>query len=59
MKINKLYLEIALAVILYLAAIYLWSLPFQKNSMPYGETDSGTHFTLGDYMAQTDKPIPC
>ena len=57
MKINKLYLEIALAVILYLAAIYIWSLPFQKNSMPYGETDSGTHFTLGDYMAQTDKPV--
>ena len=25
--------------------------------MPYGETDSGTHFTLGDYLAQTDKPV--
>lgn len=36
---------------------FIWTLPFQQNQYPYGDVDSSTHFTLGDYMGQTDKPI--
>jgi len=50
-------LEVILITVLYLFTIYLWTLPFQENKMPYGEVDAGSHFTLGDYMALTDKPL--
>ena len=57
MKINKEKAEIILIVALYIFAIYMWSMPFQENRMPYGETDSGTHFTISDYMTVTDKAM--
>lgn len=55
MKLKK--LEIIIVLVLYLFTLYLWSLPYQKNKIPYGEVDAGSHFTLGDYMAGTDKSI--
>jgi len=50
-------LEVLTIVFLYLVTLYIWTLPFQKNQMPYGEVDAVSHFTVGDYMSQTDKPI--
>lgn len=54
---KKSYIETIIISFLFIFSFYLWSLPYQKNRMPYGEVDAGSHFTLGDYMAQTDKPI--
>ncbi len=42
---------------LLLLAIFVWTIPFQKNQMPFGDVDSSTHFTLADSMGQTNKPI--
>jgi len=48
----------ALAIFLLMAiSAFVWTLPFQQNQYPYGDVDSSTHFTLGDYMGQNDKPI--
>lgn len=49
--------EIGCIFVLYMFTLYLWTLPFQDNKLPYGEVDAGSHFTLGDYMGQNDKPI--
>lgn len=57
MKIERKYIELALVLVLWLATIYFWSLPFQKNSLPYGDVDSSIHFSIADYMADKDKPI--
>jgi len=46
-----------LFVILYLFALFLWTLPLQESKMPYGEVDAVSHFIVGDYTAQTNKPI--
>lgn len=50
-------IEFVFVVLLYLSCLWLWSLPFQKNSLPYGEVDASSHFAVADYMTQTDKPI--
>ena len=38
-------------------AVFIWTSPFQQNQYPYGDVDSSTHFTLGDYMGQNDRVI--
>lgn len=38
-------------------SLYFWTLPFQRNNLPFGDVDSSTHFSIADYMSQTDKPI--
>ena len=55
MKIKKFEVYIVLA--LFLFTFFIWSLPYHENKMPYGEVDAGSHFTIGDYMAGTDKSI--
>ncbi|MDP7506788.1 MAG: glycosyltransferase family 39 protein [Candidatus Woesearchaeota archaeon] len=50
-------IKVLLITALFLFTLYLWTLPFQKNRMPYGEVDAGSHFTVGDYMAETDKSV--
>jgi hypothetical protein len=42
---------------LFLAALFLWTLPFQQNHLPFGEGDSAWHFSVGDYMHSADKAI--
>jgi len=54
---KRAHLEAILVTALFLFTLWLWSLPYQENQMPYGEVDAGSHFALGDYMAQTDKSI--
>ena len=49
-------IEAILITFLFLFSFYLWSLPYQKNMVPYGDVDSSTHFTLADYMAAKDYP---
>lgn len=50
-------IEIALIVLLYLSAIYIWTLPIQNNRLPFGDVDSSSHFAIGDYMVSHDKSI--
>src|SRR3989338_1993015 len=56
MEINK-NVESIIIVILYFVTLYIWSLPYHENKMPYGEFDAISHWETGDYMAQTDLPI--
>src|SRR3989338_4996244 len=57
MKLSLKKVEIVLLVILYLSALYLWTLPIQNNKLPFGDVDASSHFTIGDYMATYDKSI--
>lgn len=50
-------IETIIVILLYLGCLWLWTLPFQKNRMPYGDVDSSTHFGLADYMAYKDKSM--
>jgi len=49
--------EVLVLVILYLSCLYLWTLPIQKNRMPFAEPDGINFFGLADWMAQNDQPI--
>ncbi|MBI3027438.1 glycosyltransferase family 39 protein [Candidatus Woesearchaeota archaeon] len=57
MKISLKKIEILLIAVLYLAALYIWTLPIQKNMLPFGDVDSSSHFTIGDYMVSYDRSI--
>ena len=54
MKISKKYLELSVFFIVYLFALYIWTLPFQDNKVPYGEFDAISHWELGDFISQRD-----
>ena len=54
MKISKHHLQALAFIALYLFAIYMWTLPFQDNNIPYGEWDAISHWELGDFIAQQD-----
>src|SRR3989338_4798222 len=54
MKVRKKHLELAAFIAVYLFALYLWTLPFQHNEMPYGEFDAISHWGLADFISQTD-----
>ncbi|MEK6949692.1 MAG: hypothetical protein AABX34_05700, partial [Nanoarchaeota archaeon] len=55
MKIKKWHLEILAFLAVYLFAIYLWTLPFQDNKIPYGEFDAISHWELADSFAELDR----
>ena len=57
MKLSIKKIEILSVVILYLAALYIWTLPIQKNRLPFGDVDASSHFAVGDYMVTHDKSI--
>ena len=57
MKLSLKKIEIILLVVLYLSALYIWTLPIQKNKLPFGDVDASSHFTIGDYMVTYDKSI--
>ena len=57
MKISIKKIEVILVALLYFTAIYIWTLPIQKNKLPFGDVDSSSHFTIGDYMVTYDKSI--
>src|SRR3989338_958524 len=55
MKVNKRHLEAGAFILVYLFALYLWTLPFQDNQIPYGEFDAISHWEIADSFAQMDK----
>ncbi len=57
MKISLKKIEIIMVVLLYLTTLYIWTLPIQKNKLPFGDVDASSHFTIGDYMVTYDKSI--
>jgi len=50
-------LEVLFLIALYLSMLYLWTLPFQQQKIPYGESDATIHFFLADRIYLTDKPL--
>ncbi|MBI2135295.1 hypothetical protein HYU09_04860 [Candidatus Woesearchaeota archaeon] len=55
MKVKRKHLELAAFIAVYMFALYLWTLPFQHNEMPYGEFDAISHWGLADFISQTDR----
>ena len=55
MKIKKTYIEVSVFLIVYLFAVYMWTLPFQDNKIPYGEFDAISHWEIADSFAQMDR----
>src|SRR3989344_2721219 len=55
MKLRRNYIESIIFIVVYLFALYLWTLPFQNNKIPYGEFDAISHWEIADYTAQHDK----
>ncbi len=55
MKAKKWHLETLAFLAIYLFAIYLWTLPFQDNRIPYGEFDAISHWELADSFSQLDR----
>lgn len=55
MKVNKKYLEAGAFIAVYLFILYLWTLPFQDNQVPYGEFDAISHWELADFIEQLDR----
>jgi hypothetical protein len=41
--------------VLFILSLYLWTIPFQKNNLPFGEGDSAWHFSIGDHTSSSDK----
>ncbi|MBW2989445.1 glycosyltransferase family 39 protein [Candidatus Woesearchaeota archaeon] len=56
MKLSR-NIELVIVAFLYLACLYIWTLPIQKSPLPYGEVDAVSHFTIADYTSQADRPI--
>jgi len=56
MKINK-NIEAIIVTLLYLTCLYFWTLPIQKNHMPYGEVDAASHYAVADYTYKSDRSI--
>lgn len=54
MNIKKAHYKTVAFIAVYLFALYLWTLPFQDNNVPYGEFDAISHWELGDFIAQRD-----
>lgn len=46
---------VAAVTVLFLVSLFLWTLPFQKNRLPFGEGDSAWHFAIGDSVTSSDK----
>ena len=57
MKLKSKILEAILVFLLYLFALYFWTLPLQHNPMPFGDVDASSHFTIGDYMLSTGSSV--
>jgi len=56
MKIKRNYIQAGIFIIVYLFALYIWTLPFQNNKeTPYGEWDAISHWELGDFISQRDR----
>ncbi|MFH1182168.1 MAG: DUF6541 family protein [Candidatus Woesearchaeota archaeon] len=49
--------DIITLAVLFIAALFLWTMPFQQNRLPFGEGDSAWHFSIGDYMHSSDRAI--
>ena len=50
-------IDVAALTVLFLLSFYLWTLPFQNDPRPFGEGDSAWHFSIGDYVASSDRPV--
>ena len=55
MNIKKAYAETAVFLIVYLFAVYMWTLPFQDNRIPYGEFDAISHWEIADSFEGLDR----
>ncbi len=46
--------DIVTLTALFLVSFFVWTLPFQSNSMPFGEGDGAYHFAYSYYMSSED-----
>jgi len=53
-RISSRLLGIIAVTLLFIISLFLWTLPFQKNQLPFGEGDSAWHFAIGDHITSSD-----
>lgn len=46
--------DIVMLTALFIIAFFLWTLPIQKNPLPFGEGDGAWHFANGDFISTKD-----
>ena len=49
--------DIVAISVLFIIAFSLWTIPVQNDPRPFGESDATYHFSVGDYIYSTDKPV--
>lgn len=49
--------DIIFLTVIFLVSFYVWTLPIQNNSMPFGEPDQSYHFAWGDYASSVDNYV--
>ncbi len=54
-RISPRLLGVAAVSVLFIISLYLWTLPFQKNRLPFGEGDAAWHFAIGDHISSSDE----
>ncbi len=47
--------DLVVILLIYSLALILWSLPIRSSPMPFGDVDSSSHFTQGDYIYQSNR----
>ncbi len=50
-------LDVLAITVLFIVAFSLWTLPLQEDRRPFGEGDAAWHFSIGDYISSSDRPI--
>lgn len=54
-RVDSKLLGVIAVTVLFLVSLYTWTLPFQKNKLPFGEGDSAWHFAIGDHISSSDE----
>src|SRR3989338_5388629 len=54
-KLGRAWVAVGALAVLLVVSMWLWTLPFQTNPMPFGEGDSAWHFAIGDHISSSDK----
>ncbi|MBI2140940.1 hypothetical protein HYU16_00800 [Candidatus Woesearchaeota archaeon] len=55
LRVSPKVLTVAAVAALFIVSLYLWTLPFRENRLPFGEGDSAWHFAIGDEISSSDK----
>ncbi len=53
-RVSSRLLVVVAVALLFMVSLFVWTLPFRENQLPFGEGDSAWHFAIGDNIASKD-----